>query len=760
MKATIMRLFPAIILLAILSSAVLDNSSLAQGTRSAAPAASSAKVTGSAGCRSCHEKFYQLWSTSFHGLAMRPYSDAFAKEQLPKDPSDVPVGQAIYRAETGPGQGWVKETRGGHVQKYRIAYVLGGKNVFYFLTLLDKGRLQTLPVAYDVRKREWFDMAASGVRHFANAASQALDWKDWPYTFNTGCHGCHVSQLSTNYDQATGTYHTTWVEPGINCETCHGPGKEHVVVCQAAPKGSPPKDLKLIRGGRSFTPEQNNAQCSTCHAKAVPITPGFKPGDRFFDHFDLVTYENPDYYSDGRDLGENYTYTSWSRSPCVKSGKLDCLHCHTSSGRYRFTDPAHANDACLPCHASRVAEAAEHSHHPAGSPGSRCISCHMQKTEFARMSRSDHSMLPPTPRATMSYGSPNACNTCHADKEPAWADWHVRAWHENDYQAPILNQAALVEAARKRDWNRLPRMLAYLGEDGADPIVAASLLRLLRNCPDPGKEEAIVKAATSPSPLVRAAAAETLAGTASRQARDALVRLTADDFRLVRIRAAASLSGQPQDALKLSEAEANNVQIATKEYLDSLSARPDVWTSPYNLGNYYMSQGDFKRAVTCFEAAWKMDPASLPPRVNASIAYSRMGERAKAESALQEALKQSPEDATANFNMGLLKAEQGNMAEAEKHLRAALKSDPAMAEAAYNLGVLLARDNPQQAVDYCRQAAELRPDAPKYAYTWAFFQAQTGDQAGAVTVLTNLLRRYPNYRDAARLLAKIERMKP
>ncbi|MCK5011784.1 MAG: hypothetical protein KAS98_14915, partial [Deltaproteobacteria bacterium] len=31
-------------------------------------------ITGSTSCRSCHEKFYQLWSTSYHGLAMQPYT--------------------------------------------------------------------------------------------------------------------------------------------------------------------------------------------------------------------------------------------------------------------------------------------------------------------------------------------------------------------------------------------------------------------------------------------------------------------------------------------------------------------------------------------------------------------------------------------------------------------------------------------------------------------------------------------------------------
>ena len=137
---------------------------------------------------------------------------------------------------------------------------------------------------------------------------------------------------------------------------------------KTAPKGKVPSDLKII-SVKKMTTEQHNALCSSCHAKVSPQTTVSPPGDRFFDHFDLVTLENPDYYPDGRDLGENYTCTTWLLSPCVKAGKLDCIKCHTSSGRYRFKDEAKANDACLPCHAERVAKAAEHIHHPPDKPG-------------------------------------------------------------------------------------------------------------------------------------------------------------------------------------------------------------------------------------------------------------------------------------------------------------------------------------------------------------------------------------------------------
>ena len=37
-----------------------------------------APYAGSTSCRECHERFYQLWSTSMHGLAMQPYTPGFA----------------------------------------------------------------------------------------------------------------------------------------------------------------------------------------------------------------------------------------------------------------------------------------------------------------------------------------------------------------------------------------------------------------------------------------------------------------------------------------------------------------------------------------------------------------------------------------------------------------------------------------------------------------------------------------------------------
>jgi tetratricopeptide (TPR) repeat protein len=711
---------------------------------------------GSKSCIECHAKFYQLWATSRHGLAMQPYTPEFARAHLTPQKKDLVIGKERYRADIGPQAGWVLETNPkGKKNKYPILHALGGKNVYYFLTPLARGRLQTLPVAYDVRTRQWFDTAASGVRHFGSGPpEEPVNWKEWPYTFNTACFNCHVSQFSSNYDLATDTYHTTWAEPGINCETCHGPSKEHNEVMQAAPKGQVPPDLKII-SVKKFTHEQHNASCGSCHAKMSPLTTVFPPGDRFFDHFDLVTLENPDYYPDGRDLGENYTYTTWLLSPCVKAGQIDCIKCHTSSGRYRFKDEAKANDACLPCHAERVAKAAEHIHHPSDKQGvpSKCVSCHMPMTAFARMNRSDHSMLPPAPAATLQFGSPNACNSCHKDKDAAWADQNVRQWRTRDYQAPVLHRAGLIDAARKRDWQKLPEMLAYIKSQERDEVFAASLLRLTMAAPDEKVHPTVLKAIQDPSPLVRAAAAEALSVRHGNESFRALVAATGDGYRLVRVRAAASLAQYPPSWVTgMDQAQ---VQKATEEYLASLTTRPDQWTSHYNLGNYYLNRGEVKEALAAYDTALKLEPRAAMVMVNAAMAYAQIGAQDQAEKSLVKAIKIVPDNAAAHFNLGLLKAEQNWGKEAERELKQAFRLDPKMAPAAYNLCILTAKDRPKEALSWCKKAVELNPKEPKYAYTLAFYQKEQGDLKNAAATLQDFLPRRPSFADGYLLLAEI-----
>jgi tetratricopeptide (TPR) repeat protein len=665
---------------------------------------------GSSSCRGCHPQFYQLWSASHHGLAMQPFTAEFARRELTWTSGPIRSGSSVYLAALEGKQGWIEERSPAGTHRYSIAHAMGGKNIYYFLTMLERGRLQVLPLAYHVRSKSWIDATASMTLHDHVPRAQGLDWRDPMLTFNTSCHGCHVSQIATNYDPKSDSYRTTWLEPGINCETCHGPSAGHVSAMREVQRGKRPgaaRELHLISMKKLSVP-QRNAMCASCHAKLTAITSDFKPGDRFFDHYNITTLESDDFFPDGRDYRENYTLTSWLMSRCAKAGKLDCLHCHTSSGGYRFQD----NAACLPCHAERVRNAAAHTHHKLNSAGSLCVSCHMPATEYARMRRTDHSMRPPTPATTITYQSPNACNICHRDRDAAWADQQVRRWYDPNYQAPVVSAARLIEAARRGEWNRLPAILEYLRRPDHDEIFAVSLIRLLSNSPEVRQIPALVDLLSDPSPLVRAAAVDALSTHIGPEMLPALKAAAADDYRIVRISAGAALAG-------LNDAR---VEPAIAEYVSSLQTRPDDYSQHMNLGVFFSDRGRLREAVNEYETAMRLRPDFAPPLVNASVAYSQLGEDGKAEAALRRALQIDPQDSAANLNLGLLLLEKQRLPEAEAALRKAVETDPANAAAAYNLAVILSRDHLDEAIEFARRAARSRPDIPKYGEALAYYE--------------------------------------
>ena len=166
---------------------------------------------------------------------MQPVTPEFLTKLEPQK-NPVIVKDQRYQASIQDGRGFVQEQGPEGEKSYPMVQALGGKNVYYFLTPLEKGRLQVLPVAYDVHQKEWFNTTSSMIRHFTEGThTEPVSWRDPLLTFNTACYSCHVSQLDTNYDLQTDTYHTRWLEPGINCETCHGPSREHNRTCKEAP---------------------------------------------------------------------------------------------------------------------------------------------------------------------------------------------------------------------------------------------------------------------------------------------------------------------------------------------------------------------------------------------------------------------------------------------------------------------------------------------------------------------------------------------
>ncbi|WP_321996661.1 ammonia-forming cytochrome c nitrite reductase subunit c552 [Draconibacterium orientale] len=713
------------------------------------------EFSGSESCIECHENFYKLWQPSYHAQAMMPINAEFmAKHGVPNSES-IDVEGHQFHVEFKDSTMMMYEHDGEKlVATYDVIYAMGGHNVYTFLTPFEKGKLQNIPLAYDANREEWFNYPMAGMRHFSDEypEDEALPWKDDLFAFNTGCYSCHISQLSTNFDLETDTYHTTWKEPGINCETCHGPAGEHVRIFKALKEGEEADKLGLI-STKVFTQEQNNAACAPCHAKMNPITPSFMPGDKFFDNYNLTTLEDRDFYPDGRSLGENYTMTEWMMNPCIEMSDLHCVTCHTSSGRDRNRD--NPNQACLNCHTNRIKDMETHTGHPE-EVGLTCLSCHMPKREFVgRFLRSDHSFRPPMPEATIKFGSPNACNQCHKDKSPEWANQIVKARPNGDYQEETLQWAQMIKEARDMNWENVEKMYEYIRNPETDEVVANSLIRLLGNFPSASKTEVLIDALNNKSELVRSSAAYGLGGIITEEVKYALLKACQDNIRLVRVQAANAILSFPQD--QFTSEQRTIIADAEKEYVASMTSRLDSWSNHYNLGLYYQNKGEVSQSLSSYETAARLYPESVLPLINSSVLYSYVGNNEKAEQNLKKVLEFDPKNEAANLNLGLLLAEQGRMDEAEKALVTAFEANPEQqGVAAKNLCVILAnKGDLSGAVKYAEAAYKASPENPNYGYTLAYYQMQNGQKSEAIIILEKMVKGTPEFLTAMNFLADI-----
>ena len=715
--------------------------------------------SGSTSCIECHERFYKLWAPSHHGKAMQPVTADFIQNEVKLGQAEITIESATYQAIQKDTLLFIREIKDETTTDYEVLWALGGKNVYYFLTPFEDGRLQTLPLAYDVNTNEWYNNPGSAIRHFPHVngtelGDQALSWRDHLYTFNTSCYSCHVSQLENNFDLATNTYKTNWREAGINCETCHGPCTEHILVCRKAGEDNVPKDLKIISTS-TFTPDQLNASCAPCHAKMRPITSSYTPGNRYFDNYDLTTLENLDFYPDGRDLGENYTMTGWYMNACQQESDIHCVTCHTSSGRYRFKskDLVEANKACTSCHYENEAGYEKHTNHIISEKSPKCVECHMPMTRFGKIGRSDHSFRPPMPAATIKFGSPNACIICHSDKNDEWANHEVSQWKNRDYQKETLYIGGLIAEAREEKWERLDKMLDAIRSNKYGQVFTTSLIRLLTNCKSEKKWPVLIEALHFESPLSRSAAALGLLGNRSNEAKHALFQAAKDKYRLVRLAAAQSLATFSQQEFTVEQA--NIFSEINQEYEQSLIIRSDDWSSHYNLGIHYQNMGKTEQAIVSYENSLKIYPEAILSLVNCSFLYSLNGNQDKAADYLSKAIKIEPENEVANLNYGLLMAEMNRLSDAETALRKVLEVNVKNATAAYNLSIIVSSRNLDEACQLSEQAMNESPENPKFAYTYAYFLKQNKQQDKAIVVLEKILKDFRDNLSSVFLLGNI-----
>ena len=192
------------------------------------------------------------------------------------------------------------------------------------------------------------------------------------------CMLCHSNGMEPDASAIFATPHASRVDPdapfsNLQCEACHGPGKDHARGQRGGESVSP----AITFGTRASTsPEEQNQICLGCHQ------------------------------DEGR--------LSWHGSVHDEE-EVPCAACHqVHREKDRVFDPIDQQQACFDCHPKRRADVQLTSNHPLRFGSMSCSDCHNPHA-----GDNDFLLQEPTVNET--------CYTCHAEKRGPFLWEHAPA---------------------------------------------------------------------------------------------------------------------------------------------------------------------------------------------------------------------------------------------------------------------------------------------------------------------------------------------
>ena len=666
-----------------------------RATGAAAPAPP--EYVGSAACRDCHADEYQRWQSSQHAVAMQVADEQtvlgdFSGARLRKDG----ITSEFFRRD---GKFMVRtEGPGGRVEDFEVRHTFGVYPLQQYLVELDGGRVQALSLAWDARPQDhggqrWFHLYPNE----RLAHTDELHWTQRQQNWNFMCSDCHSTGVRKNYDAATGNFATAWAEIVVGCEACHGPGSNHVALARGAAGGDP----AAARGGLTVTFDERKGAawvidpatgtaarsvpratskeldvCAQCHARRGQFSDSYRAGEPFTDHYLPALLGPLLYYADGQQRDEVFNWGSFLSSRMHEQG-VSCGDCHDPHGGKLH---APGNAVCAQCHAAARYDAPSHHFHEPGTVGAACASCHMKTETYMVVDpRHDHSFRIPRPDRSVTLGTPNACNQCHADRTAEWAAAEIRS----RYPAPKPGFQGFAEAFAAADRGdpaavmALVQVAANLDESA---IARASAIERLARLPGENALFAAEAGLKDSSPLVRRTSVAVYEQLPPLQ-RKAVVPLLNDSSRIVRMQAARTLAPLADDAFDPAALAA--FRSAAAEYVAAERFNADRPEHRSNLGGFLAERGETVAAEAEYRAALALDRRFVPAWANLADLRRLQGRESEVEATLREGLELVPGAAALHHSLGLSLVRQQRKAEALRELKRATELEPGNARYKY-----------------------------------------------------------------------------
>ena len=709
-----------------------------------------ATFVGGQKCAECHKSEYDKWQGSHHDLAMDEANEATVLGNFNDAEFEYfGVTSRFYRKDSrffvntqGPG---------GTMGDFEVKYTFGAYPLQQYLVPFAGGRLQCLPIAWDVREKKWYHLNPDA----------PVDPDDWLYWTNAGqnwngmCAECHSTNLKKNYNSQTDAYHTTWSEIDVSCEACHGPGSRHVSWAELPDMARPlAENFELVVKTSGINARELVELCAPCHARRAIL------GDYTHAEPDLMDTMLPSllnedlYFADGQILEEVYVYGSFTQSK-MYARDVRCSDCHDV---HSIQTVKTGNALCLQCHRADVYDTpAHHFHKNKGEhgeairaangkvlyevgTGAECAQCHMPGRKYMGIDyRPDHGFRLPRPDLSLELGVPNACNRCHQDKSFQWADEYITKWYGPGRRGQY---GSIIDAGRKH----LPSARQSLIRLAADPlypvIVRATALSLLGAYSTADTDQAYELALVDDEALMRRTAVDRLNAADIKEQTALLAAMLYDPVKAVRIEAARRMA--EIDKPQLDHHQQMRYQSALLEYQQSMEYSADFAFGRYNLGNLYVNLDQPEKAIDHFRGAIRIDNLFYPAKVNLAMLYNQMERKEEAEALLREVVSNHPALYDVHYSLGLLLAEKKKYHEAAGHLDIAANGMPERARVRYNLGLLLQqlkRDPEAEAA--LLGALEIEPDNLDYLYALADHYLKRGKLRKARRVALRMVEKFP-----------------
>jgi hypothetical protein len=462
-------------------------------------------LVGAAACRDCHREAYDAWARSPHGRSM---SHAAPDTVLGKFEGTVALPDGTVTLSHDAAGHYMDLKSGRSEERRKVDLVLAsGRQHQLYAVRSPQGATNLLPLIWSTRTREWLPTSLYQPGDLDPGSKNY--WA--AYDMTRGCFSCHLSQMHRR--PGPDGPETAWVDLSVNCESCHGPGREHV---RRRREGSTDEVYPKLADIGSV---QESRVCGPCHGFQVkPYV--FPPAEDGFPRIFVTSLINQSLRPDGTQRLTSYQYPAHVLSGGFRLEKLRCKDCHTPHGltaRNTLGESAegvHSNRQCTSCHPKMVDDkvVTRHSHH---TTKVRCVDCHMPYSWIGDDDRrhqrtSDHSISVPRPKETIELGTPNACNTCHTKRSPEWALRALEKWGDSTATG-VREWVQTIALARKMAPGASEGLVRLLLDHESGTYLKASALDLLVvQPPDAALVPVLSPFASDPDPNLRAIAIRAL----------------------------------------------------------------------------------------------------------------------------------------------------------------------------------------------------------------------------------------------------------